>query len=229
MLTSPWLSSSGGVSMGDRSAGVADIGATTQHGRIPTTLSGWLPGVLSDWVDSTKVSVGTFCLFHFLAWKKNINKNKLWTCAIYKFTGFCDISHLLYRLLPWLSSRINDHLVPLVPCKPVIIVFSEWWLLITKKNRSLSIFGGRLVTTAYCWHNHLFVLLLYAPVNVFFSIVWTLGWISIKQRLTCLAQWYKTVHPVSLEQAPIRFQVRVQRSGIDTIKYHTWPRIPIGK
>ena len=24
-------------------------------------------------------------------------------------------------------------------------------------------------------------------------------------------------------------KVRVQRSGIDTIKYHTWPRIPMGK
>ena len=34
--------------MGARSAGVADIGATTQHGRIPGTLSGWPPRVLSD-------------------------------------------------------------------------------------------------------------------------------------------------------------------------------------
>ena len=33
----------------------------------------------------------------------------------------------------------------------------------------------------------------------------------------------------NLENASTLKVIRLQRSGIDTIKYHTWPRIPMGK
>ena len=35
--------------------------------------------------------------------------------------------------------------------------------------------------------------------------------------------------PPNCVRAILSKEVRVQRSGIDTIKYHTWPRIPMGK
>ena len=62
------------------------------------------------------------------------------------------------------------------------------------------------------------------------------AWVFLNKRfsLFTLARvvvciWQMSRIPKKSHVLIIRKVIRLQRSGIDTIKYHTWPRIPMGK
>ena len=62
------------------------------------------------------------------------------------------------------------------------------------------------------------------------------GYIAVKVKYRPITWWEKVVKHRKCTKSHTRvilhwypFKVRVQRSGIDTIKYHAWPRIPMGK